>query len=144
MKAEVKKWLVGIITIVIIVGTVPAGYVYATSTQEKLNQAQEEKKETQSQLQETKENLEELKEEKNNLEVQLNDLNDKLTEVSNNLSDLEGQIVRKEEEIEITQQELEEAKVTERDQYESMKVRIRFMYERNDYALLETLFSTGS
>ena len=47
--------------------SVPTGIVYATSTQEKLNQAQEDKKQTQSQLNETKENLEGLKEEKNNL-----------------------------------------------------------------------------
>lgn len=144
MKAEVKGWLLGILTIAIIVTTIPMGYVYATSTQEKLNQAEQERKETLSQLDETKEDLEELKEEKNNLEVQLNDLNEKLTIVSNNLNDLENQIVNKEEEIEITEEELEIAKNTERDQYESMKVRIRFMYERNDYALMETLFSSGS
>lgn len=144
MKAEVKGWLLGILTIAIIVTTIPMGYVYATSTQEKLNQAEQERKETISQLDETKENLAELKEEKNNLEVQLNDLNEKLTIVSNNLNDLENQIVNKEEEIEITEEELEIAKNTERDQYESMKVRIRFMYERNDYALMETLFSSGS
>lgn len=44
MKAEVKGWLVGILTLSMVVGIVPAGYVYATSTQEKLNQAQQEKK----------------------------------------------------------------------------------------------------
>ena len=144
MKAEVKGWLRGILIIVIIAMIIPAGYVYATSTQEKLNKAEQEKKETQSQLDQTKEDLAELKEEKNNLEIQLNDLNEKLTVVSNNLSDLEGQIVKKEEEIEITEEELEVAKNTEQDQYESMKIRIKFMYERSDYALMETLFSSGS
>ena len=107
MKAEVKGWLLGIFTIAIIVTTIPMSYVYATSTQEKLNQAEQERKETISQLDETKENLAELKEEKNDLEVQLNDLNEKLTIVSNNLNDLENQIVNKEEEIEITEEELE-------------------------------------
>ncbi|MBR5577358.1 MAG: cell wall hydrolase [Lachnospiraceae bacterium] len=143
MKAEVRGWLIGLFTIAIIMA-IPVSYVYATSTQEKLNKAEEQKKETQSQLNETKEDLQELKEEKSNLEVQLSDLNKKLTEVSDNLNDLEDQIVKKEEEIKITEEDLQTAKETEEDQYESMKIRIRFMYERNDYALLEAIFASGS
>ena len=143
MKAEVRGWLIGLFTIAIIMA-IPVSYVYATSTQEKLNKAEEQKKETQSQLNETKEDLQELKEEKSNLEVQLSDLNKKLTEVSDNLNDLEDQIVKKEEEIKITEEDLQTAKEMEEDQYESMKIRIRFMYERNDYALLEAIFASGS
>ena len=133
-----------VLAFVLSLTSVPAGIVYATSTQEKLNQAQEEQKQTQSQLNETKENLEGLKEEKNSLEGQLADLNEKLTIVSNNLNDLEEQIADKEIEIENTEEELAEAKETEEHQYESMKTRIRFMYERSDYALLETLLGSGS
>lgn len=137
------RWLI-IAAIAFMLTVIPTGYVYATSTQEKLNQAQEEKKETQSQLNETKENLEELKETKNQLEGQLADLNEKLTVVSNNLNDLEDQIDVKEEEILMTEEELAEAKKTEVFQYEGMKARIRFMYERSDYILLETLFGSAS
>lgn len=133
-----------LLAVIFIITGVPAGYVYATSTQEKLNQAKEEKKETQSQLNETKENLEDLKETKSVLEGQLADLNEKLTVVSNNLNDLEKQVMAKEEEILITEEELKEAKETESNQYESMKARIRFMYERSDYVLIETLLGSGS
>ena len=139
-----RRGLLLALTLVIALVSVPTGIVYATSTQEKLNQAQEDKKQTQSQLNETKENLEGLKEEKNNLEGKLADLNNKLTTVSNNLNDLEDQIASKETEIEETEEELAEAKETEEYQYESMKARIRFMYERSDYALLETLLGSGS
>ena len=139
-----RRGLLLALTLVIALVSVPTGIVYATSTQEKLNQAQEDKKQTQSQLNETKENLEGLKEEKNNLEGKLADLNDKLTTVSNNLNDLEDQIASKQTEIEETEEELAEAKETEEYQYESMKARIRFMYERSDYALLETLLGSGS
>ena len=132
------------LTLAIALVSVPTGIVYATSTQEKLNQAQEDKKQTQSQLNETKENLEGLKEEKNNLEGKLADLNNKLTTVSNNLNDLEDQIANKQTEIEETEEELAKAKETEENQYKSMKARIRFMYERSDYALLETLLGSGS
>lgn len=129
---------------VLLMTGVPTGMVYATSTQDKLNQAQEDKKETQSQLNEAKDNLQDLKEEKNVLEGQLADLNEKLTIVSNNLNELEQQISVKEDEIANTEEELAEAKEMERFQYESMKARIRFMYERSDYAFLETLFGAGS
>ena len=139
-----RRGLLLALTLAIALVSVPTGIVYATSTQEKLNQAQEDKKQTQSQLNETKENLEGLKEEKNNLEGKLADLNNKLTTVSNNLNDLEDQIASKQTEIEETEKELAEAKETEEHQYESMKARIRFMYERSDYALLETLLGSGS
>ena len=139
-----RRGLLLALTLAIALVSVPTGIVYATSTQEKLNQAQEDKKQTQSQLNETKENLEGLKEEKNNLEGKLADLKNKLTTVSNNLNDLEDQIASKQTEIEETEEELAEAKETEEYQYESMKARIRFMYERSDYALLETLLGSGS
>ena len=139
-----RRGLLLALTLAIALVSVPTGIVYATSTQEKLNQAQEDKKQTQSQLNETKENLEGLKEEKNNLEGKLADLNNKLTTVSNNLNDLEDQIASKQTEIEETEEELAEAKEIEEYQYESMKARIRFMYERSDYALLETLLGSGS
>lgn len=141
--AERRRLLLGLAVIIALL-SIPTGFVYATSTQEKLNQAQEEKNQTQSQLNETKENLENLKEEKNNLEGKLAELNDKLTAVSNNLNDLEEQIEDKMKEIETTREELAEVKETEELQYESMKTRIRFMYERSDYALIETLLGSGS
>lgn len=144
MKAAGRRRLWWVLVAVFILTGVPTGIVYATSTQEKLNQAQEDKKKTQSQLNETKDNLENLKDEKNVLEGQLAELNEKLTIVSNNLNELEQQISAKEDEIEVTEGELVKAKETEQVQYESMKARIRFMYERRDYALLETLLGSGS
>ena len=144
MKAAGRRKLLLALTAAILLTGVPTGIVYATSTQDKLNQAQEDKKQTESQLNETKENLENLKEEKNQLEGKLADLNEKLTVVSNNLNDLEEQISKKEIEIQQTEEELAKAKITEQNQYESMKARIRFMYERSDYALIETLLGSGS
>ena len=86
---KTRRGLLLALTLAIAMVSVPTGIVYATSTQEKLNQAQEDKKQTQSQLNETKENLEGLKEEKDSLEGKLADLNEKLIVVSSNLNDLE-------------------------------------------------------
>ena len=122
----------------------PLGHAYASTTKEKLEQAEKENKETKSQLNQTKEDLEDLKEVKGTLEEELDDLNVKLTQVSHNLNDLEQQIADKEEEIAITTANLEEARQSESEQHESMNARIQFMYERSDYALLETIFASGS
>lgn len=133
-----------LLAVVLCIVAIPVGNAYATTTKEKLDQAEKENKETKSQLNQTKEDLEDLKEVKGTLEEELTDLNTKLTEVSTNLNDLEQQIAAKEEEIAVTAANLEEARQTESEQYESMKARIKFMYERSDYVFLETIFASGS
>lgn len=133
-----------LLAVVLCIAAIPVGNAYATTTKEKLEQAEKENKEAESQLNQTKEDLEDLKEVKGTLEEELTDLNTKLTQVSSNLNDLEQQITAKEEEIAVTTANLEEARQTESEQYESMKARIKFMYERSDYALLETIFASGS
>lgn len=132
------------IAVTLILASVPAGYVYATTTQEKLNQAQKENKETESQLSETKENLKDLKEVKNTLEDELETLNEHLTQVSYNLSTMEKLVQEKEDEIAVITANLEKAKLIENNQYESMKQRIKFLYERSDYAMIETLLGADS
>ena len=132
------------IAVTLILASVPAGYVYATTTQEKLNQAQKENKETESQLSETKENLKDLKEVKNTLEDELETLNEHLTQVSYNLSTMEKLVQEKEDEIAVITANLEKAKSIENNQYESMKQRIKFLYERSDYAMIETLLGADS
>ncbi|MBR5800992.1 MAG: cell wall hydrolase [Lachnospiraceae bacterium] len=113
-------------------------------TEAKLNQAKEEKEKTEAALSDTKEELTGLQETTEGLKGELSNLNANLTEVSNNLADLEGQIVDKEAEIEQTGKELAEAKATEEAQYEAMKKRVQFMYERRDYVLLEMLFGSAN
>lgn len=117
---------------------------YATTTQEKLNQAEQEKKDTQEKLEDTQENIDSLKEEQNSLKGELSNLNSQLSQVSDNLSDLEEQVSTKELEIEVTEQALAEAMQIEEEQYAAMKKRIQFMYERRDFMLLEMLMQAGS
>lgn len=132
-----------LMVLVLLVCAVP-GIAYATSTQEQLDQAKQEKEELQNQMDENQENLEGLKEERNSLQGELNTLNTNLTEISDNLEDLESQIETKEEEIEVTTALLDDAIMQADGQYESMKVRIQFMYERGDTTLLEILLNAGS
>ena len=130
-----------LLAMVILVASAPET-VRATSTQEKLNQAKEENKKTEAALEQTKENIQGMQGAKNSLQGQLVILNDNLEEVSENLSRLEGEIADKEEEISDTEEALQEAEETVAWQYDCMKKRIKFIYERSDAAYLEMLFSS--
>ena len=119
-------------------------YADIKDTQEKLNKAQQEHADTTQKLKETKNNIDSLNNTKGTLEGRLHQLNVELAEVSDNLSDLEDKIDTKNAEIEQTTADLEEAIAIENSQYEAMKKRIRFMYERKDYTYAEMLFTSTS
>ena len=112
--------------------------------EEEINQKQEEKEQTENEIDEKKDELSELNQTAEGLKGQLNSLNANLTEVSNNLAELEERIKDKNEEIEQTQAELANAREVEAAQYAAMKKRVKFMYEKRDYMLLEILFGSES
>lgn len=118
---------------------------YATSeTREKIKQKEQEREQTQGQLNETKENISGLQGELNTLQGKLNNLNNQLSDVSDRLAVLEEQIREKEQEITETQAALEEARENADSQYDAMKSRIQYAYERDDYALLEGMLGMDS
>ncbi len=118
---------------------------YATnSTREQIKKAEEERNQTQSSLNETNKNISGLESELSTLQGKLNNLNDQLTDVSDRLAALEKSMDDKEREIAETQAALEEARTDAENQYEAMKSRIQFAYERDDYALLEGMLGAGS
>lgn len=131
-------------TVVIFMSTMPMMSALAKSTQERLEEAQQQQQETQEQLDDTRDNLSSLEGQRNDLQEELSSLNDQLNEVRGNLEDLEADITAKEAEIEQTQTDLEAARQTELEQYESMKERIRFMYENGETTYLELLFTAKS
>lgn len=118
---------------------------YATSdTKEKIKQKEQEREQTQGQLNETKENISGLQGELDTLQGKLNNLNSQLSDVSDRLAVLEEQIEGKEEEIAETQAALEEARANADHQYDAMKSRIQYTYERDDYALIEGMLGMDS
>lgn len=143
MHIKYKREIATMMAMVLLLTAVPFTS-YATTTQEKLNQAEEEKKNTEEKLDDAKENIDGLKEEQNTLKGELSNLNSQLSQVSSNLSELESQISTKELEIDVTQQALDEAMQLEKEQYEAMKKRIQFMYERQDFMLMEMLVQSDS
>ena len=60
------------------------------------------------------------------------------------LESIGNEIDAKEKQIDTTKQELSEAKETEKSQYESMKLRIKYMYEKGDSTYVDLLMEAGS
>ena len=81
---------------------------------------------------------------KSNLETYVSDLDSQLNEIQAKIDDLKSQIEDKEAEIDKTQTELEEAEATQKAQYEAMKKRIRFIYEKGNTYYVELLLKASS
>lgn len=109
-----------------------------------INKAKEEKKALQSGLTNVKEIKKQLEQSKEDLASYVEELDANLVEIQAKIDDLKAQISRKEEEIVQKTEELEEAVSIQQAQYEAMKSRIKFMYEKGDSLSMEILFSSES
>lgn len=143
MKKKVLRTRSFCIALVLFSASIPTAQTYAKSTQQQLDEAQQQQEETQRELDEAEDNLSSLEGQRNNLQEELSELNDQLNAVRANLERIEENLDKKESEIEQTQALLADARQTELEQYESMKERIRFMYENGETTYLEMLFSAN-
>ncbi|MBR4993512.1 MAG: C40 family peptidase [Lachnospiraceae bacterium] len=78
------------------------------------------------------------------IEQEIADLDDEILNLMTDIAMLEDQIEVKVGEIAEAQAEYDEAKATEIEQYEAMKVRIQYMYENGDDNLISLLLSAKS
>lgn len=76
------------------------------------------------------------------LESELSNLNKELETLEKELDDILSQIKTISAELETTKEELAIAKGLEEAQYESMKLRIKYMYENGNFTIMEMLFSS--
>ncbi|MDD3661379.1 MAG: peptidase M23, partial [Lachnospiraceae bacterium] len=112
--------------------------------QNQISQAQQEKNVLQSGLTDVKKIMNELQSSKNNLEQYVTKLDSSLNSIEQKLSELKSLIDQKLKEIETTRENLRQAEEIEKAQYEAMKERIRFMYEKGDNFYLEMMLSAKS
>lgn len=82
-----------------------------------------------------------LKKNKDAAQSEVNSLQKKLTELVSKISELEGDLIAKGQEITQAEEDLKAAQAKEEEQYEAMKLRIKFMYEEGDASVIETLVS---
>ena len=112
--------------------------------QEAIDEANKLKKQLQSGLTDVKNIISGLEKSKNNLAAYISQLDESLEAAQAKILELNTLITEKESEIKKTTEELDEAIKTEENQYEAMKNRICFMYERGDTMYLELIMTAQS
>ena len=128
------KRIIATITSVILILSVPM-----TVNATKISDIKAEREKTQQELNQANSTLSNLKEEREGIEEEINTLDEELMEVMASISMVEDEIVELEGQIEETEEDLKEAIADEEAQYEAMKKRIQYMYEKGDYSYLELL-----
>ena len=85
--------------------------------------------------------VDDLKKDKEAAQSEVDSLQSELTDLLSKISQLEGDLISKGQEITQAEEDLAAAQEKEEEQYEAMKLRIKFMYEEGDTSALETLVS---
>lgn len=92
-----------------------------------------------TEIDDTKQKAEELQKKKEAAESEQQSLAAQLTTIVSEMEDTKNQISQKEDELSQKEEELFEAQAQENDQYESMKKRIKYMYENGNAKFVEIL-----
>lgn len=114
------------------------------SYQDNINAEESKVNEKEAKLDEIQSLLGGLNESKNNLDEYLGDLKTSYNAISEYMESLDAEILEKQKQIDDINNELEKAKTERTEQYEAMKLRIKYMYETGDLSYIEVLFSDAS
>lgn len=117
---------------------------YLDVKSKEISNAQAEKEKLESGLSNVKKIKNELEKSKYDLNQYVTQLDGNLNEIESNLANLNTLIKEKEQDIADAKQELKDAQAAEREQYITMKQRIKFMYEKGEYSFFEIIFGAGS
>ncbi len=117
---------------------------FTVAMADKKSEAEQKKKEAEASLKSKQGEINNIQEQQEQLRGEINALDAELVNVMIELSTLEEELSVKQDELEQTKADLEQAKEDEKNQYEAMKLRIRFMYEKGDDAMLTSLLESGS
>ena len=142
MSGRIKKWVARLLMVMMCISC--ALPVYAATTKDKINNKKDQIANLEAERKALEEKLAQLKKEQKNiqayvelLDVELNGISDKLIGLEDEKTVLEGDIAT-------TEENLANAEDTEASQYESMKLRIKYMYENGNENYLDLLLSSES
>lgn len=128
-------------TVIIVSIIMSAFQVHASSTSKKIQEAEGQIEETKGELEKVNDDIEELEISKIELETTKQKFEQELNEIIENIEQLSSEIEQKQQEIEVTEENLAKAKAKEEEQYNSMKVRIKYMYENGDERYMDVLMA---
>ena len=117
---------------VMVFASMPAFAVTKDEAQDKLDQAESEKEQLEQKLSA-------LRQEKDDLEAYIDELDSLMNTYNAELNDVNARIESVETEIADTEVQLAEAEAEIDEQYESMKLRIQYMYENGDMQFIDMI-----
>ena len=155
MKIHIRKKIkritgVTLCLALVLSSAVPAPSVQAVTSESirekerEIEKAKEEVSGLKSSLTDVERLKKELEQSKSDLTAFVQQLDGQLADIQEKIAQYNTMITEKEKEIEETARDLDEAQARQEQQYEAMKKRIQFMYERSDSFYMETLFGSNS
>ncbi len=108
-----------------------------------ISDLQKDVKQNQSQLNSVNKKISGYEDEQEAVEEEISDLDAEMVALLTDINLIKDAISDKEADIAQTQQDYDAAVAVQEEQYESMKIRIRFMYERGDASYLEMFFGSS-
>ncbi len=114
--------------------------VYATTVDE----VREQQEQTQEELDEVNERMDEIEDQREVVAEEITVLDTQLVDILTSISICEDEIAAKEDEIDVVKEELAAAEAREQQQYEDMKTRIRFMYEKGDQTYIDIFLNASN
>lgn len=139
---RLRRILVGILSFVILVGTVVG--IGRISFADDLNDAEKERQQLEARKQEIESQLKDLEGEKDDLLTSIEKLDGKMEEVNGRLEQVQGELKEATLELQKLEAAYEKAVQTEDNQYETMKKRVKYMYENGSEGYLDIILSSKS
>ncbi|MBQ3600346.1 MAG: peptidoglycan DD-metalloendopeptidase family protein, partial [Lachnospiraceae bacterium] len=136
---KLKRVLLGLMAFVIMV----AGISHVSFATE-LSEAEKEKQRLEQRKEEVEKELTELELEKNSLADNIEKLDKKVEKTNQKLEEVNANLEKVNKELEQITMELEEAEALEEKQYETMKKRIKYMYENGSTDYVDIVLSSKS
>lgn len=130
-----KSKLLLILVLIVVTSTSYIGTSYATS----IDNAKSEKTQLEKKKEAMQGKIAELEKEKGNIITYIEKLDIQLNELTKEIEKLSSQIIDAQEELVLTEEELQVAKETVKNQYATMKKRIKYIYENGTQDYFELI-----
>lgn len=88
--------------------------------------------------------IESMEQQTSDLKDELSSINSELLEISSKIADLENEIEQTDNQIAMAQEQLSIAKNSEEQQFEDMKLRIKYVYENDSASMLSMIFAVDN
>jgi len=144
------KWINVIISLVVLIMTLAFNDLVALAEKpsddlkDQKDKTEQDRDENQQQLDATNNTIYALAAEQEDIDSQIEETTSALTQVLAEMEVIDGEIIETESAIEIATDDLNAAIESEQEQYESMKIRIKYLYETGETDLLSIYMESGS